>query len=183
MAATPLTTGLSTDAAGLSLGAEPMDEDAPVIDEDVQSRQMAVYGRESMQKLRKANVLISGINGLGAEIAKNVILANVNAVTLHDSKAATVADCGSHFYLSEADAGKNRAEACAQQMQELNPGVRLTTASGAFPTDLSGYHVVVAVDLPLDEALQARTPRAACVHRPSTAPPRPRAHVPMLRAL
>ena len=131
----------------------------PEIDEDMQSRQMAVYGRESMQKLRKANVLISGINGLGAEIAKNVILANVNAVTLHDSKAATVADCGSHFYLSEADAGKNRAEACAQQMQELNPGVRLTTASGAFPTDLSGYHVVVAVDLPLDEALQARTTR------------------------
>ena len=79
------------------------------IDEDLHSRQLAVYGRESMQKLRKANVLISGINGLGAEIAKNVILANVNAVTLHDSKAATVADCGSHFYLSEADAGKNRA--------------------------------------------------------------------------
>ena len=71
MAAPPLTTGLSTDAAGLSLGAEPMDEDAPVIDEDVQSRQMAVYGRESMQKLRKANVLISGINGLGAVLDRS----------------------------------------------------------------------------------------------------------------
>ena len=75
------------------------------IDEDLQSRQMAVYGRESMQLLRRANVLVSGLNGLGAEVAKNVILANVKAVTLHDDKVATAADAGSQFYLSEADAG------------------------------------------------------------------------------
>ena len=37
----------------------PADAD-DAIDEDLQSRQMAVYGRESMQKLRLANVLISG---------------------------------------------------------------------------------------------------------------------------
>ena len=66
-------------------------------------------------------------------------------MTLHDSKAASVADCGAHFYLSEADEGKNRAEACHQMMQELNPGVRVTTIAGAFPADLSGYSVAVAV--------------------------------------
>ncbi len=55
---------------------------AHIIDEDLQSRQMAVYGRESMQKLKCANVLISGLNGLGAEVAKNVILANVSSVRL-----------------------------------------------------------------------------------------------------
>ena len=80
-------------------------------------------------------------------------------MTLQDSKAATVADCGAHFYLSEADEGKNRAEACHQMMQELNPGVRVTTLAGSFPADLSGYSVVVAVDLSLEEALQAD---AAC---------------------
>ena len=163
--------------------ATPMEEDPPVIDEDMQSRQMAVYGRESMQKLAKASILISGLNGLGAEIAKNVILSNPAAVsaaahalkhataallrslhtpcahrggptpldpgcaqvTLQDSKAASVADCGAHFYLSEADEGKNRAEACHQMMQELNPGVRVTTIAGGFPADLSGYSVAVAV--------------------------------------
>ena len=41
------------------------------IEEDLQSRQMAVYGRESMQLLRRANVLVSGLNGLGAEVAKH----------------------------------------------------------------------------------------------------------------
>lgn len=37
------------------------------IDEDLHSRQLAVYGRETMQRLFASNVLVSGIQGLGAE--------------------------------------------------------------------------------------------------------------------
>ena len=133
-----------------------VDTGSIAIDEDLQSRQMAVYGRESMQKLKTASVLISGLNGLGAEVAKNVILANVKAVTLHDDKAATAADAGSHFYLGEAEVGKNRATVCAQQMQELNPGVEVRSAEGPFPLEhLSNFTIVVAIDVPLDIALKA----------------------------
>ncbi|KAI7725838.1 hypothetical protein M8C21_024898, partial [Ambrosia artemisiifolia] len=38
------------------------------IDEDLHSRQLAVYGRETMRRLFAANVLVSGMQGLGAEI-------------------------------------------------------------------------------------------------------------------
>ena len=38
------------------------------IDEDLHSRQLAVYGRETMRRLFASNVLISGMQGLGAEI-------------------------------------------------------------------------------------------------------------------
>jgi hypothetical protein len=38
------------------------------IDEDAQSRQLAVYGREALLTLGTAKVLISGLNGLGVEI-------------------------------------------------------------------------------------------------------------------
>lgn len=134
-----------------------------VIDEDLQSRQMAVYGRESMQKLRKSSVLISGMNGLGAEIAKNVVLANVKAVTLHDDKAVAVGDCGAHFYLTPADAGKNRAAVCVQQMQELNPGVDVKAMEGAFPLgDLQRFTMVVAIDMPLELAKQVDEACRAC---------------------
>ena len=88
------------------------------------------------------------------QVAKNVILANVNSVTLHDDRAATDADLGSNFYLSKSDVGKNRAAACSQQMQELNPAVRVTTLAGPFPrgADLKSYSIVVAIDVSLEEA-------------------------------
>jgi ubiquitin-activating enzyme E1 len=38
------------------------------IDEDLHSRQLAVYGRETMRRLFASDVLVSGLNGLGAEI-------------------------------------------------------------------------------------------------------------------
>ena len=37
------------------------------IDEDLHSRQLAVYGRESMRRMAASNVLISGALGLGVE--------------------------------------------------------------------------------------------------------------------
>ena len=40
------------------------------IDEDLHSRQLAVYGRETMRRLFASNILVSGMQGLGAEIGR-----------------------------------------------------------------------------------------------------------------
>eukprot|EP01018_Ginkgo_biloba_P009922 Gb_06844 [translate_table: standard] len=72
------------------------------IDEDLHSRQLAVYGRETMRRLFGANVLISGLKGLGAEIAKNLILAGVKSVSLHDEGDVELWDLSANFYFSEA---------------------------------------------------------------------------------
>lgn len=48
--------------------------DAPMevaLDENLHSRQLAVYGREVMQRMATSNVLISGANGLGLEIGES----------------------------------------------------------------------------------------------------------------
>lgn len=42
------------------------------IDEDLHSRQLAVYGRETMRRLFASNVLVSGMQGLGVEIGMYV---------------------------------------------------------------------------------------------------------------
>lgn len=43
-----------------------------VIDEDLHSRQLAVYGRESMRRMAGTTVLISGLGGLGAETGEKM---------------------------------------------------------------------------------------------------------------
>jgi len=43
-----------------------------------------------MRKMGAANVLISGMKGLGIEIAKNVVLAGVKSVTIHDQDSITM---------------------------------------------------------------------------------------------
>ena len=79
------------------------------IDESLYSRQLYVLGHEAMKKMAKSAVLVSGMKGLGLEIAKNIILGGVKSVTLHDQENAEIADLSSQFYLTEEDIGKNRA--------------------------------------------------------------------------
>jgi ubiquitin-activating enzyme E1 len=50
---------------------------APEIDEDLHSRQLAVYGRETMKRLFGSNVLVSGLQGLGAEIGMSLLVINL----------------------------------------------------------------------------------------------------------
>ena len=54
----------------MDVSMELVDEPKPqaAIDEDLHSRQLAVYGKESMSRMANANVLILGVKGLGVEV-------------------------------------------------------------------------------------------------------------------
>ena len=69
-------------------------------------------------------------------------MAGVKAVTLQDTAAVELSDLGAHFYLAEGDVGKNRAEACAAKLQELNPAVDVTVVTGDITDDLCKKHQV-----------------------------------------
>ncbi|XP_076942196.1 ubiquitin-activating enzyme E1 1-like isoform X2 [Bidens hawaiensis] len=125
------------------------------IDEDLHSRQLAVYGRETMRRLFASNVMISGLQGLGAEIAKNLILAGVKSVTLHDEGVVELWDLSSNFIFSENDIGKNRALASVQKLQELNNAVLVSTLPTKLTKEqLSNFQAVVFTDIDLKRAIE-----------------------------
>jgi ubiquitin-activating enzyme E1 len=55
--------------------------------------------------------------------AKNLALAGVKSVTLHDVKNVNMWNLSGNFFLSEEDVGKNRAVACVSKLQDLNNAV------------------------------------------------------------
>jgi len=48
-----------------------------------------------MRKMAHSNILISGMKGLGVEIAKNVVLGGVKSVCIHDTENAAWNDLSS----------------------------------------------------------------------------------------
>ncbi|KAI9922351.1 hypothetical protein PsorP6_002713 [Peronosclerospora sorghi] len=128
---------------------------ATTFDEGLYSRQLYVMGRDAQLRMGASNVLIVGLNGLGVEIAKNVVLAGVKSVTLHDEAPATTLDLASHFYLSEEDIGKPRATVSEKKLAELNPYVPVCCHRGDITEEfLLGFRVVVLVNAPLKEAMR-----------------------------
>lgn len=60
-----------------------------------------VLGHDAMKRMQNSNVLISGMKGLGVEIAKNVILGGVKSVTVHDQGVAEWKDLSSQVCKSK----------------------------------------------------------------------------------
>lgn len=52
-------------------------------------------GKEAMHQLASAHVLISGMGGLGVEIAKNIILGGAKTVIIHDIEKVDYSDLSS----------------------------------------------------------------------------------------
>jgi len=122
------------------------------IDEALYSRQLYVLGHAAMKRMAASNVLVSGMGGLGVEIAKNIVLGGVKSVTIHDQSIATWFDLSSQFFLREDDLNKNRADACCARLAELNSYVPITAVTEPLTEEfLSKFQVVVLTNSSLDE--------------------------------
>lgn len=74
--------------------------------------------------------------------AKNLILAGVKSVTLHDEGIVELWDLSSNFIFSEEDLGKNRALASVSKLQELNKSVIIATLTNELRKEqLSDFQV------------------------------------------
>ncbi|KAJ6113529.1 Molybdenum cofactor biosynthesis MoeB [Penicillium sp. IBT 18751x] len=127
------------------------------IDESLYSRQLYVLGHEAMKRMGSSNVLVVGLKGLGVEIAKNIALAGVKSLTLHDPAPVAISDLSSQFFLRPEDVGKPRAEVTAPRVAELNSYVPVTIHEGgslvADLEQLKRYQAIVLTQTPLKEQL------------------------------
>ncbi|KAG8553110.1 hypothetical protein GDO81_003274 [Engystomops pustulosus] len=89
-------------------------------------RQIRLWGLEAQKRLRQSKVLLVGLGGLGAEVAKNLILAGVKGLTLMDHKQVSGEDSHAQFLIPTGSLGRNRAEASLERAQNLNPMVEVT---------------------------------------------------------
>ncbi|XP_068606658.1 ubiquitin-like modifier-activating enzyme 6 [Brachionichthys hirsutus] len=141
-----------------------MAADSMEIDDSLYSRQRYVLGDSAMHQMARSSVFLSGMGGLGIEIAKNIVLAGVKIITLHDTKQCETWDLGSNFFIRKEDvlSQRRRVEAVCPRVSELNPYVHVDISSSSLDdnTDLSflrKYQCVILTEARLN--LQKRVNR------------------------
>jgi len=102
-------------------------------------------------RIRTANVLLIGMRALAAEVAKNLVLAGINSLTIVDHEIVTENDLCSNFFLSESSIGLNRAEAAVAEIRKLNPRVQLNVdisdVRAKDPSFYIPFDITIATDL------------------------------------
>jgi len=96
-------------------------------------RQIRLYGKEAQENLRLAEVCLIGVDGVGSEIAKNLVLGGIKALTLVDNRKISEAPAGQVeaqmliAHEGKQDQEKSIAELSLARCYELNPSVETTS--------------------------------------------------------
>lgn len=143
-------------------------KEAHMVDEEQEriDRQKAAFGGETVARIKDLHVLVVGCRGVGVETCKNLILSNVGSVTIWDPRPTVMADLGTNFYLTTADAANQtpRAQACLTELKSLNPFCKVELSTAPELTDeyleSSHYTAVVVTELLPETARLNETCRA-----------------------
>ena len=118
------------------------------INTELYSRQLSIYGLESMKKISELKIILIGLRGLGLEIAKNIILSGIKSLTLFDKQICNINDMGSNYFISQKDFGKRRDIVCIKQLSELNEYVELSIFDGKnLIENLERFNIVIITEI------------------------------------
>ncbi|KAI2487209.1 NEDD8-activating enzyme E1 regulatory protein [Pyrenophora tritici-repentis] len=140
------------DAAGQTVAAIAEADKISADEIALYDRQIRLWGVQAQQKIRTANILLVCFKALANEIAKNLVLAGIGSITLADHQVVTEDDLGAQFFLTDADVGKNRAEAGAPEVRKLNPRVTVKTLTTDIrnvqdPNFYAAYDIIITTDM------------------------------------
>ena len=115
------------------------------------SRTLKLIGKEGMERLRRASVIIIGNGGVGSYAAEAIARAGVGRITLMDGDSVAESNLNRQLVALHSTLGRNKAEVMAERVKDINPEAEVTAIPGFYKKkedlNLSEYDWVVdAID-------------------------------------
>lgn len=88
------------------------------------ARELLIYG-ENFKKIRELNVLLVGAGALGNEMAKNLALSGIGAMTVVDRDIIENPNLSKSIFFRKSDINSPKARVLAEQIQKLVPTIRV----------------------------------------------------------
>ncbi len=85
-----------------------------------------LFGKEKLDKLKKANVLVVGLGGVGAYAAEQLCRAGIGKMTIADGDVVEATNRNRQLPALISNTGKQKAEILADRFRDINPEIELT---------------------------------------------------------
>tara|TARA_R110000737_G_scaffold4096_2_gene13614 strand:- start:10533 stop:11279 length:747 start_codon:yes stop_codon:yes gene_type:complete len=106
-------------------------------------------GAQGQQALKNSSVLIVGVGGLGNPVSLYLNAAGVGSIYLADGDSIDISNLHRQILFNEKDIGKNKADTCAEKLQQLNSSTNIEILDEMLDAELADYYLPL-VDLVLD---------------------------------
>lgn len=98
-------------------------------------RTSLLLGEDKLNTLRKANVLVVGLGGVGAYAAEMIARAGVGRMTIADADRVSPSNINRQLIALHSTIGEEKAALMAQRLRDINPDIELTVVNRFIKDD------------------------------------------------
>ena len=122
-----------------------------------------LLGKEKLDLLRQAHVLVVGLGGVGAYAAETIARAGVGRMTIADADTVAPSNINRQLVALHSTVGRQKAEVLADRLRDINPAIGLTIVN-RYIRDEETYTLLdaAAYDFVVD-AIDTLSPKLALI--------------------
>ena len=132
------------------------------------SRTELLFGKEAMEKLRRARVAVFGIGGVGGYTVEALVRSGIGAVDLIDDDKICLTNINRQIYATRKTVGQYKVDVAAQRIAEINPDVKVTSYKTFYTPETADLFDFTAYDYIVD-AIDTVTGKLALVQNADAA--------------
>ena len=88
-------------------------------------RSVLLFGEERLERLRRANVLVVGLGGVGAYAAEMLVRSGVGRMTIADADSVSESNINRQLIALHSTIGRPKSEVLAERLRDINPDIEL----------------------------------------------------------
>jgi tRNA A37 threonylcarbamoyladenosine dehydratase len=128
-----------------------------------QVRTELLIGKDKINKLKEAHVLVVGLGGVGAYAAENICRAGVGEMTIVDGDFFNSSNKNRQLPATESTLGKPKAEVLGERLMDINPELKLTVIQEYIKEERIKELLNVDYDYVVD-AIDTLSPKVNLIH-------------------
>lgn len=114
------------------------------------SRTERLVGKEALEKLKNANIIIFGLGGVGSYTAEALARCGIGSMTVVDKDTVDITNINRQLYALHSTVGKDKAIVAAERIKDINPECKVTPLVKMYMPESSGEFQLENYDYIID---------------------------------
>ena len=146
-----------------------MENRITTMERGMQRRTELLLGKDNLDKLQSARVLIFGIGGVGSWCAEGLVRSGIRNITIVDSDRVCVTNCNRQLMATSRTIGEVKVDALRQRLHEINPDANITAYQKIYQAETADEFHMEEYDFIID-AIDSLKDKADLILRATALP-------------
>ncbi|WP_318664090.1 tRNA threonylcarbamoyladenosine dehydratase [Treponema sp.] len=90
------------------------------------ARTRLTFGKDNMEKLYNARVIVFGIGGVGSYVVEALVRSGIGAIDIVDDDKICLTNLNRQLYALHSTIGKNKVDVAEERIHDINPDCKVT---------------------------------------------------------